>query len=199
MRLLLVNNYGNPGKTEATVQALANASAEKVDLVDYRTPNLYENITEQEPDLVFLSGSSHMLTKPENQRNFEPEMRLIREANFPILGICYGHQMIGLAFGARILDMGHTYRGYERVKILHDHPVFEGLKSEVRVSESHRQALASVPQEFECLATSASSKVEIIAHKSRPTYGFQFHPERSDETHPDGKRLIQNVLKLARA
>jgi len=199
MRLLLVNNYGNPGKTEATVQSLANASEGKVDLVDYRTPNLHEKIAEQEPDLVFLSGSSHMLTKPENQRSFEPEMQLIREGNFPILGICYGHQMIGLAFGAKLLDTGHTTRGYERVKILHDHPVFKGFGSEVRVSESHRQALASVPQEFECLASSASSNVEIIAHKSRPIYGFQFHPERSDEAHPDGKRLIQNVLKLARA
>ncbi len=198
LRLVLINNYNRTEKTEATVRSLARASGEKVQLVDYRTPELYEKIIEQEPDLIFLSGSSHMLTKPENQRNFEPEMQLIRNSNFPILGICYGHQMIGLTFGSRIVDLGRTCTGYEKVRLLHDHPVLQGLSKEVKVAESHRQALASVPRDFECLGESASTKVEIIAHKSRPIYGFQFHPERSDETHPDGKQLIQNVLKFAK-
>ncbi|HZD12442.1 MAG TPA: hypothetical protein VE177_02860, partial [Candidatus Binatus sp.] len=55
----------------------------------------------------------------------------------------------------------------------------------------------NVPAGFDCLGESASSKVEIIAHKSRPIYGFQFHPERADDQHPDGRILLQNTLKIA--
>src|SRR5437016_12422038 len=82
-------------------------------------------------------------------------------------------------------------RGFERVKVLGTHPLFDDLPYEIRVPESHRQALASVPTGFECLGESASSKVEIMVHKSRPVYGFQFHPERADEDHPDGRVLIR--------
>src|SRR3989442_10218535 len=92
-----------------------------------------------------------------------------------MLGICYGHQLIGKTFGARLSDLGRMCRGFERVKVLGTHPLFDDLPYEIRVPESHRQALASVPTGFECLGESASSKVEIMVHKSRPVYGFQFH------------------------
>ncbi len=197
LRLILLNNYSSSEKTEVTLRSLGKSTAQKIELVDYRTPNLYEKVMGRSPDLLFLSGSSHMLTRPENQRNFEPETRIIRDAEFPILGICYGHQLIGKTFGARLSDLGRTCKGFERVKILRDHPLFDDLSNEIRVPESHRQALANVPTGFDCLGESASSKIEIMVHKSRPVCGFQFHPERADEEHPDGRILIQNVLRLA--
>jgi GMP synthase (glutamine-hydrolysing) len=197
LRLVLLNNYSNTEKTEVTLRSLAKSTGQKIELVDYRTPNLYEKIVNKVPDLLFLSGSSHMLTRPENQRNFEPETRIIRDAEFPILGICYGHQLIGRTFGAKLSDLGRMCSGFERVKILQDHPLFDDLPNEIRVPESHRQALANVPTGFDCLGESASSKVEIMVHKSRPVYGFQFHPERADEEHQDGRVLIQNILRLA--
>ena len=197
LRLILLNNYSSSEKTEVTLQSLGKSTGQKIELVDYRTPSLYEKIMDRSPDLLFLSGSSHMLTRPENQRNFEPETRIIKDAEFPILGICYGHQLIGKTFGARLSDLGRMCRGFERVKVLGTHPLFDDLPYEIRVPESHRQALASVPTGFECLGESASSKVEIMVHKSRPVYGFQFHPERAYEDHPDGRVLIQNVLRLA--
>ena len=197
LRLILLNNYSNSEKTEVTLRSLGKSTGQKIELVDYRTPNLYEKIMRKAPDFLFLSGSSHMLTRPENQRNFEPETRIIMDASFPILGICYGHQLIGKTFGARLSDLGRMCSGFESVKILRDHPLFDDLSSEINVPESHRQALANVPSGFDCLGESASSKVEIMAHKSRPIYGFQFHPERADEEHPDGRILIQNILRFA--
>jgi len=67
----------------------------------------------------------------------------------------------------------------------------------IKVSESHRQILDSVPKEFRNLAESATSPVEAIVHKSRPIYGVQFHPERTDEKHPHGRTILRNFLKIA--
>src|SRR5438445_536565 len=117
--------------------------------------------------------------------------------NRPFLGICFGHQLIGAAYGSEVVDLGHTVREFKEVKLLGSDPVFEGLPSSIRVSESHRQALTRVPQGFRLLAESATSQVEAIGHQTRPIYGLQFHPERSDEKHPHGRIILQNFLRLA--
>jgi len=125
-------------------------------------------------------------------------MYLVRKARFPILGICYGHQIIGSAFGTPMRDIGQMLRGYEKVSVIRKHPLFDRLPSELVVAESHRQELAKVPDEFQHLAQSTTSKVEAIVHRSRPIYGVQFHPERSNENHPHGRIIIQNLLKQIR-
>lgn len=197
MHLVLLNNYSNAVKTQETLRSLSRIVGERIQLEDYRTAGLYEKITRSPPDLLILSGSGHMLTKPENQRAFAPVMEIIRDTDCSILGICYGHQLIGKTFGARLTDLGKTCKGFERVKLLKDSPMFYGLANEIRVPESHRQALVNVPVDFDCLGESTSSKVEIIAHKSRPIYGFQFHPERANDEHPDGEVLLRNLTRLA--
>ncbi len=125
-------------------------------------------------------------------------MDLVRKAKFPILGICYGHQIIGSAFGTPTRDLGQMLRRYEKVSIVLNHPLFEGLPSDVVVAESHRQELTKVPDEFQHLAQSTTSKVEAIAHRSKPIYGVQFHPERSNDKHPHGRIILQNLLKQIR-
>ena len=199
MRLVLINNYSRKEKTEETTRNIAKCAGHEVELVDYRTTLLYEKVMDDAPDLLILSGSQHMLAKPMTRRFFEPEISIIRDASFPILGICFGHQLIGAAYGAMLTDLGRMFRGLERVKLLNDeHPLFDGLSAEIRVVESHRQALVSTPSEFELLGESASSKIEVIAHKTKTVYGVQFHPERADNLHPDGRTLIRNFLNTAK-
>src|SRR5437667_10715424 len=95
-------------------------------------------------------------------------------------------------------DLGQMLRGYEKVSVVRNHPLFAGLPSNLVVSESHRQELTRVPDEFQHLAQSTTSKVEGMVHQSRPIYGVQFHPERSSESHPHGKTIIQNPLQHIR-
>jgi len=155
-------------------------------------------VVESEPDLVILTGSSALLSKPRTRELFQPEMDLVRKAKFPILGICYGHQIIGSAFGAPMRDLGQMLRRFEKVSIVRKHPLFDGLPSDLVVAESHRQELTRVPDEFHHLAQSTTSKVEAIVHQSKPVYGVQFHPERSNDDHPHGRMIIQNLLKQIR-
>ncbi len=198
MKIVVVNNYKEPNQTERAIQNIEKSTGQPVEKIDYKEPDLYDRVVGSGPDLVILTGSSALLSKPRTRELFQPEMDLVRKVKFPILGICYGHQIIGSAFGAPMRDLGQMLRGYEKVSVVRNHPLFDGLPAELVVAESHRQELTKVPDEFQHLAQSTTSKVEAIVHQSRPIYGVQFHPERSNENHPHGRIIIQNLLKQIR-
>jgi GMP synthase (glutamine-hydrolysing) len=197
LKILVINNYKEPEKARQALQNIALCTGEKPEMVDYTTARLKDVVLQKDPDMVILTGSNFMLFKPDTRRVFQPEMDLVRETDLPFLGICFGHQLIGAAYGSQVVDLGHNVRAFKEVKLLGSDPILNGLPSSISVSESHRQALVSVPDGFRHLAASATSQVEAICHKSRPIYGLQFHPERADEKHPHGRIILQNFLKLA--
>lgn len=196
MKVIVVNNYRDQKQTQKAVQNIEKCIEQETSTIDFRQPDLQEKVVEKEPDLVILTGSSAMLSKPETRKLFQPEMTLVRESTIPILGICYGHQIIGSAFGSPMRDLGHMLRKYDHVTVVQKHPLFEGLPSRLLVAESHRQELTRVPDEFEHLARSTTSKVEAIAHQSKPIFGVQFHPERSSDENPHGRIILQNLVRL---
>lgn len=168
-------------------------------MLDYKIPDLLDRVERADPDMVILTGSNYMLSKSDTQLVFQHEMDLVRKSDVPLLGICFGHQLIGAAYGSKVADLGGTVRQFKEVKLLKRDLLFDGLPDSIRVSESHRQALSQVPDGFRHLAESATSHIEVIGHKTRPVYGVQFHPERSDEGHPHGRVIIQNFLRIAKS
>ena len=197
MKIVVVNNYKDHAKKQQVVQNLNRCTGETVESVDHHTSNLADQITAKDPDAVILTGSSFMLTKPDTRLVFAPEIELVRKLKIPLLGICFGHQLIGTAYGSTVVDLGESIRDIKKIRLLARDPIFEGLPEIVDVPESHRQALDSVPNGFKHLAESTTCKVEAISQQDRMVYGFQFHPERSDEANPWGRTIIQNFLKLA--
>lgn len=193
-----MNNYKETGQIERAVQNIERCTGQSTEKIDYNEPDLQTRVVESGPDLVILTGSSSLLSKPRTRERFQPEMDLVRKAGFPVLGICYGHQIIGSAFNAPMRDLGQMLRRYEKVSTIKKHPLFDGLPSDLVVAESHRQELTRVPDEFQHLAQSTTSKVEAMVHRSKPIYGVQFHPERSNNEHPHGRMILQNLLKLIR-
>ncbi len=196
MRLVLISNYKEQEKAQQTLNNLTRCAGQPVEMVHHSTPELATKILDMEPDLVFLSGSGHLLTRPETLKLFQEQINLVKKASFPILGICFGHQLIGTAFGSGMSDLGQMVRRFEQVNILDHHPIFDGLPPDIIVAESHRQVLTRVPAGFQRLARSPTSKIEAICHETRPIYGFQFHPERADENHPHGQIIIRNLIRL---
>lgn len=197
MKILVVNNYKEPEKARQALQNIALCTGEQPEMVEYTIARLKDVVLQKNPDVVILTGSNFMLSKPDTRMVFRPEMDLVKETDLPFLGICFGHQLMGAAFGSQVVDLGHNIREFKEVKLLADDPLFDGLPGSIRVSESHRQALTRVPEGFRHLAESATSQVEAMCHQKRPMYGVQFHPERSDEKHPHGRIIIQNFLRLA--
>jgi GMP synthase (glutamine-hydrolysing) len=197
LKILVINNYKEPEKAKQALHNIALCTGQQPEMLDYTTPRLADLVSQKDPDVAILTGSNFMLAKADTRMVFEQEMDLVRKIDLPFLGICFGHQLIGAAYGSKVVDLGHTVRDFKEIRPLGNDPLFDGLPSSIKVSESHRQILDSVPEEFRNLAESATSSIEAIVHKSRPIYGVQFHPERTDEKHPHGRTIIQNFLKIA--
>jgi len=196
LKIVVVSNYKEYEKANQALRNLTRCTGERPEMVDYRSPDLLNLVIRKSPDLAILTGSNFMLSKSDTQTVFQQEMDLVRKLDIPLLGICFGHQLIGVAYGTKVTDLGQTVRAFKEVKLLSEDPVFEGLPETIRVSESHRQALANVPKGFRHLAESSTSRVEAIAHETRPIYGLQFHPERSDDKNPHGQLILQNFMRV---
>lgn len=162
---------------------------------------------------VVLSGHSTLIDDYD-RRALAPVLELIRETPAPLLGLCGGHQLIGLAFGAVPAPMGRLAPeeadprpslapgmrkewGPSRVRISADDSLFAGLGDTVVVEQRHFWELKAVPAGFVRLAVSDACPIQAIRHRSRPLYGVQFHPERYSELHPDGRTILSNFFRLA--
>jgi len=96
-------------------------------MLDHNTANLHDTAMQKDPDLVILTGSNFMLSKPDTRMVFQPEIDLVRKLDQPVLGICFGHQLIGTAYGSEVVDLGHTVREFKEIKLLGNDPIFDGL------------------------------------------------------------------------
>ena len=128
-------------------------------------------------------------------------VKLIQEASgaLPILGVCLGHQSIGVAFGGEIIRAGIIMHGKTSPISHADTDVFAGLPQPFDATRYHSLAIApdKVP---ECLTVTAwvddpaGRTVMGVAHREHPTCGVQFHPESILTIH--GKQLLANFLRL---
>jgi len=114
---------------------------------------------------------------------------------FPILGVCLGHQAIGQAFGGRIVRARKVMHG-KLSAITHDgRGVFSGLPSPFNVTRYHSLAIerASLPACLEVTATAEDGEIMGVRHRELPVEGVQFHPEAILTEH--GHALLANFLK----
>ena len=113
----------------------------------------------------------------------------------PILGICLGHQAIGVSFGANIINSNQIVHGKTSMISHNDNQLFKGLKNPFEATRYHSLIIdkETLPKELEVTAES-DQIIMGIKHKERPIFGVQFHPE-SIKTQ-DGLKIIENFLNL---
>lgn len=114
----------------------------------------------------------------------------------PILGVCLGHQSIGAAFGAHVVE-GEPVHGRHSAITHEGRELFAGLPSPLSVARYHSLVLdpATIPACLDVTARTADKIVMAVRHREHPTFGVQFHPESvlTDE----GSRLLENFLRAA--
>lgn len=112
----------------------------------------------------------------------------------PILGICYGCQLIGTHLGGSVVRAPEGEYGPIRLDILHPDPLFSGLEQEtpLMVWMSHGDILDKIPPGFNLLAKTDASPIAAIVDPARRIYGVQFHPEVTHSTR--GKEVIRNFI-----
>ena len=126
---------------------------------------------------------------------------LIRAASetTPIFGVCLGHQAIGQAFGGDVVRAPAPLHG-KVSRISHNaRGVFRGLNGPFQATRYHSLVIerSTAPDELEVSAESDDGLIMAVAHRDRPVYGVQFHPESIASEH--GRDILRNFLDLAAA
>ena len=194
VRVLVVNNYPTRERVETLERCLKGNGAEvhPLDWKDVSTPRF------DSYDAVVLSGSPDMMSESKTQAKFQKEMDAALDSKAPILGVCFGHQLLAHAFGAEVVKDGKHVLEMVRTTVLKDDPLFKELPMSMMLLESRYEVVKSLPDGFSLLAKSATSKIATMKHPSRPLYGVQFHPERFTKENPDGDRVVRNFVRLLR-
>jgi len=136
-------------------------------------------------DAVMISGSPRdAFADDEWTHALMAKVARLLEKKKPVLGVCYGHQILGRTKGAKVERCESGWElGENQVQITKDgvsSPLLEGLSTQMNVMQSHRDCVLEVPGKGVLLASSPHTKVQA-ARWAETAYGVQFHPEFTGE------------------
>jgi GMP synthase (glutamine-hydrolysing) len=142
------------------------------------------------PRAIVLSGGPASVTRADAPRVNEELLDL----GLPILGICYGMQLLVQHFGGRVEAAPEREYGRAELTIgAADDPLLAGVPPESVVWMSHGDRVASLPPGFEVTATSPNSPYAVVRDGNRRIHALQFHPEVAHTEH--GERILSNFLR----
>ncbi|MDE1725773.1 MAG: gamma-glutamyl-gamma-aminobutyrate hydrolase family protein [Thaumarchaeota archaeon] len=118
--------------------------------------------------------------------------KLIRQAlgtKKPLLGICYGAEILAITLGGTIKKMTQSRYGIHKINVTEKNPLCSGI---MNAFESHSYKVATLDPHFNKIASSDQCKFEIFQYGNQNIFGTQFHPEMSN----DGKNLLKNFTSI---
>ena len=114
------------------------------------------------------------------------------EGRIPILGICYGHQLIAYLSGGKVRRSRTQEYGITEVSVLKPEGILRGLGPKEKVWMSHGDAVIEIPKDYEILAETHNCPVAAMRHRTKPIYGLQWHPEVSHTN--KGREMLWNFV-----
>lgn len=154
----------------------------------------FQHITDEflddfKPQGIILSGGPSSTSHHEAPK----VTHKVFEMDVPLLGICYGQQLICSEMGGEVEVSDHREFGRAHLNVTEDSPLLEGIwhkGTEHTVWMSHGDRVVSLPKGFKAIGQTENAPYAIIAHEDKHQYGVQFHPEVVHT--PDGAALLQN-------
>ncbi len=152
-----------------------------------------EAMARLQPTGIILSGSPNSVYEP-NAPTLPPA---VLESGLPILGICYGLQLLAYTLGGQVSAGREKEYGPASVEVdqqaAQTNQLFANLPSTLQVWMSHGDRVEQLPTGFHAIAHSDNSPLAAIADEARQIYAIQFHPEVVHT--PQGKALLENFVK----
>lgn len=158
--------------------------------VSYKLVNTAEDLTPEDEEVggYILSGGPQSVYDPSAPR--VPDW--IASQDKPVLGICYGHQLLAQMLGLKVAKSDSEF-GPAELTVDPNSKLFEGFPQKTRVWMSHNDSVAETINGFTSPASTNRCKVASIANEPRNKYGVQFHPEVDHSEH--GKILLENFAR----
>lgn len=116
-------------------------------------------------------------------------------AQKPILGLCYGHQLIAQTFGGEVVSSNKREYGAACLSVHDNHDLFARLEKTENVWMSHGDTIKKMPDGFKVIGASTGCEHAAIACPEKKIFGLQFHPEVHHTTH--GRQILQNFISIA--
>ena len=157
------------------------------EIVPYNEP--IGDIVARTPKGIILSGGPASVYAVDA---YHPDTTIF-ELGLPILGICYGMQLISQHFGGSVIPASHHEYGKAKLQFEVENPIFKDTQDGQIVWMSHGDRVENIPAGFEKIATSENSPYAAIADINRNIYAFQFHPEVYHSQ--EGSKLLKNFAK----
>lgn len=148
-----------------------------------------EKIKEKNPAGIIFSGGPNSVYL-ENAPKCDKE---VFELGVPILGICYGGQLIAQMFGGEVTEAGEKEFGRTKLDILSKLDIFDDIPDGILCWMSHMDFISKVPDGFEIIAKTDACPVAAMRNKEKKIYALQFHPEV--EHTESGREIINNFLE----
>ncbi len=138
---------------------------------------------------VILSGSPFSVR---DEQSPKPELSKVR-GRMPLLGVCYGAQLLAHANGGEVLPSKIREYGRANLSSVDSTSILlKNISSQSQVWMSHADTIAKIPASFEIIASTADVKVAAFHLKEEQTFGIQFHPEVYHTS--DGMKLLKNFV-----
>lgn len=184
MKILLIDNgskYLEKLKSLVSAHSLIIKKYTEIDIHD-----------QEEYDLIILSGG-HIISVVGHEDDFGKEINLIRSTKTPVLGICLGFELIAYTYGAWLERLETKENTVLDLHPTAEDPIFKNINV-IKVYENHRWVITKESPDLHGLAISEDG-IEIIKHKSKLIYGFQFHPEMF-VSQTQGDEIFANFIKI---
>jgi GMP synthase (glutamine-hydrolysing) len=147
---------------------------------------------------IILSGGPSSVTAGSNGVSEEIVKWLWAEKStaltIPLLGICFGHQLLAHALGGKVEKGKSAEYGIARISVDEEDTILKGVPKDFQAWVSHFDEVKKMPDGFVALAHSDTCAVEAMRHKTRNIFGVQFHPEVWHTEH--GELILKNFLKV---
>src|SRR5699024_10679576 len=140
------------------------------------------------PKGIILSGGPQHINE-ENSYQCDEE---IFDLGIPILGVCYGTQLMAHHFGGKVEHIAERTYDKETIQIANQSGLFDGSGEEETVWLSKGDQIVEAPDSFQVDATSETAGIVAISHREKNLYGVQFHPEVEDTKY--GKNILKQFL-----
>ncbi len=182
--LVIVLDFG--GQYNQLIARRVREASVYAEVLHYETP-IEEIVARQPKGIIFTGGPS--VVYEEDAPKIDPK---IFDLGIPILGICYGSQLMGYTLGGEVAKAPQREYGKTDMSVDSKHILFQNVEKDTVAWMSHTYYVSRPPEGFTITASTDSCPVAAMANEEKKLYAVQFHPEVNHT--PEGQKMLENFL-----